>query len=435
MGGISGQFSISAKQRQLSWGTIVGKLYAVKRGAAIIRIPAARIGDRCVIYGDFNERIFATIVGFESSYYIAIPDQEIRDVAPGARVELLGRSSNLRVQGKLKGSVFRYNGERIIGSTVSSIDRTVHELNFTAPSAFERSPIVERFISGVAALDLILPLGIGQRLCIDSPAGIGKSTLLGMLAKNSQCDCVVIGLIGERGREVGDFLGRILGDAINKSVVVVATSDEPPMRKVKAAELTFQIAAKLRSNGDNVLLLVDSLTRIARAYRDLGLVCGETISRGGLTPNVYIQLPALLELAGNDKTGTMTSFFTVLSEGVSDSDLLSQEIRSLTDGHIVLNRELFNSGWRPAIDLLSSISRLDHVVATPQHLIGIAKVKKLISRLKDKTALLFGGQADEELKRAIDLEQKLSILLSQPLTHKINFEVKINEFYSLVSNI
>ena len=276
-----------------------------------------------------------------------------------------------------------------------------------APSPLKRSFIDKPLNTGVRSIDGLLTLGIGQRTGIFAPAGGGKSTLLSMIARHAKADVIVIALIGERGREVGEFIEHTLTkEGLKRSVLVVSTSDRPAMERLRAAYTATSIAEGFRSSGKNVLLLMDSVTRFARALREIGLSVGEPPVRRGFPSSVFAELPKLFERSGNDSKGTMTAFYTVLVEDEESNDPIAEEVRSLLDGHIVLTRKLAQENHYPAIDILKSTSRLLNQITTESHRSNIAKLRSLLSKYSEIEFLVQVGeyekgsdtQADEAIK-------------------------------------
>ncbi len=287
-----------------------------------------------------------------------MPYSDTEGLHPGSEVVATDRPVRVPVGNALEGRIINAIGSPIDGQGPL---RSEHQAGFkaSAPHPLERNPISQNFTTGIRAIDTFTPCGIGQRMGIFAGSGVGKSTLLGMIAGHSDADAVVIALIGERGREVREFIENDLNAAARaKSVVVVATSDEPPIMRLKGAYAAMAIAEQFRNEGKNVLLMMDSVTRFAMAQREVGLAVGELPATKGYTPSVFSTLPQLLERAGCDRDGAITGLFTVLVEGDDLSDPIADTVRSILDGHIVLSRQLADEGVYPAIDLLKSVSRL-----------------------------------------------------------------------------
>jgi ATP synthase in type III secretion protein N len=287
-----------------------------------------------------------------------------------------------------------------------------------APAALDRTPIDTALPVGVHAIDAMLTCGVGQRLGIFAPAGCGKSTLLSMLCRHAQVDVVVAALVGERGREVGDFIGEALSeDARARSVLVVATSDRPATERMKAAFVATTHAEYFAAQGRRVLLLVDSVTRLARAAREIGLAAGEPPTRRGFPPSVFAALPLLFERAGNLSAGSITAFYTVLEETDDGTDPISEEVRSLLDGHIVLSRKLAGKGHFPAIDVLQSISRLFEKVAAADQVRLARRLRELLQKFEEIEVLIRIGEfhkgVDALADTAVERREAINDLLRQ----------------------
>jgi len=296
-----------------------------------------------------------------------------------------------------------------------------------APSPLSRKPIESVFSTGVKAIDGMATIGIGQRVGIFATAGAGKSTLLAMLARAAVADVIVVALIGERGREVSEFIQDSLGpETLQKSVVVVATSDRPAMERVSAARVATSIAEAFREKGKNVLLLMDSVTRYARALREIGLSVGEPPVRRGFPPSVFADLPKLFERVGNDSNGSITAFYTVLSEDEEGLDPIAEETKSILDGHILLTHTLAERGHYPAIDVLGSTSRLFASMATAEHQSSAIAIRRLIDGYNQVELLVRMGEyvagQDLEADKAIEKEKEIAAFLQQSTMDSIPYE-------------
>jgi flagellum-specific ATP synthase len=305
------------------------------------------------------------------------------------------------------------------------------------PGPLERSPINSQLTTGVKIVDSFCPIGYGQRMAISASAGVGKSTLIGMITRNARVDATVIALVGERGREVGEFIDECLGpEGLARSILVVATSDESAGRRWMAPQLATAIAENLRDSGLNVLLVIDSLTRSARAIRDLGLSAGELPVRQGYTAAVYTQLPKLLERAGKTKTGSITGLYTLLSSSENEHDALSEEVRSLLDGHLILDSGMARSGIRPAIDPLQSLSRLAGRFIEPTLQVDIECILSAFKRLRnDRDIVLLGGTPDPELRAALELESQITSAISQGTRDCIDSAISYNIIRALAETL
>jgi flagellum-specific ATP synthase len=331
--------------------------------------PMAAVGEVCRIESArHDESTLAEVVGFRNHHLLLMPLGEIRGIHPGSEVIATGAPLHVAVGERLKGRVIDGLGQPLdgLGPIISE-----HSVPLTAPPPhpLKRERIRHVFRTGIKALDTFIPCGRGQRLGIFAGSGVGKSTLLGMMASQAEADVNVIALIGERGREVREFLEKDLDEAgRKKSVTIVATSNEPALARLKGAFLALAVAEYFRDLGQNVLLMMDSVTRFAMAQREIGLAVGEPPATRGYTPSVFSLLPQMLERAGTGARGAITGLFTVLVEADDMNDPIADSVRSILDGHIVLTRELATQNHYPAIDVLESVSRLTRDLLTPEQL-------------------------------------------------------------------
>lgn len=331
--------------------------------------PLAAVGEVChVLSGRHGGSTLAEVVGFRNHHLLLMPLGEIHGIHPGSEVIATGTPLRVAVGSALKGRVIDGLGNPIDGQGPIAAEQNVG-LKLSPPHPLKRQRISNVFQTGIKAIDTFIPCGRGQRLGIFSGSGVGKSTLLGMMASQAEADVNVIALIGERGREVREFLERDLDElGRKKSVVVVATSNEPALNRVKGAFLAMAIAEYFRDTGKNVLMMMDSVTRFAMAQREIGLAVGEPPTTRGYTPSVFSLLPQLLERAGTSEKGSITGLFTVLVEADDMNDPIADATRSILDGHIVLTRELATQNHYPAIDVLESVSRLNRDLLNPEQL-------------------------------------------------------------------
>lgn len=355
-------------------------------------VPGARVGEVCLIRSPRAADLLpAEVVGFRGGEVILMPLGDIHNVAMGAEVISTGTSLTVKVGEALLGRVLNGLGEPIDGKGVIE---GVPEYSIAArpPDPLARQRVTRTLGTGVRALDGLLTVGLGQRIGIFAAAGVGKSTLLGMLARNTEAEVNVIALVGERGREVRDFLEQDLGAAgLARSVVVVATSNEPSLVRLKAAYVATTIAEYFRDQGKRVLLMMDSVTRFARALREVGLAAGEPPARAGFPPSVFSELPKLLERTGNSDKGSITAFYTVLVEGDDMTEPIADETRSILDGHIVLSRSLAASGHYPAIDVGASVSRVMTIVARPEHVEAARALREVLATYERQKDLISIG--------------------------------------------
>lgn len=318
------------------------------------------------------------VIGFQQDRTLVCPLGDLAGIRRGQRVRLLQNRASVRVGESLLGRVVDGRGHPL-DSAGRCLLRRVQPLHGTLINPIDRPRIDMPLATGVRSIDVCLTCGHGQRMGIFAPPGVGKSTLLGMLARHAHVDVIVVGLIGERGREVREFLDRDLGPAGRKrSVVVVSTSDEPAPVRIRAALSALSYAEFFRDRGHRVLLLLDSLTRVAQAAREVGLAAGEPPTSRGYPPSVFSLLPRLVERAGRTRRGDLTAFFTVLEEGDQQSDVLSSAVRGVLDGHIALSAELAHRGQHPAVDLLASVSRCQPDLCTPDLQAAVNKARELL---------------------------------------------------------
>jgi type III secretion protein N (ATPase) len=352
----------------------------------------ARIGDLCELHlGDGTVHL-AEVTGLAREGAMLMPHGDLEGLSLGARVVALNRGYTVGVGDSLLGRVLNGFGDPIdnLGPLLNTRSVPVHG---SAPNALSRRPVRNVFSTGVRAIDSLLTLGEGQRVGVFAPAGVGKSTLAAMVVRAAEVDVCVVALIGERGREVGEFVNDTLGaEGMRRSVVVAATSDSSASERVNAGSVATAIAESFRDRGMRVLLVMDSVTRLARALREIGLATGEPPTRRGFPPSVFALLPRLLERAGNGAVGSITALYTVLMEGEDDADPIAEEVRSILDGHIVLTRAIAQTPLYPAIDMLDSLSRLMPAICSPEHLAAAQRVRALLARHKEIELLLQVGE-------------------------------------------
>ena len=381
-------------------------------------IPA-RIGQQCrIVDARTGMTLGAEVVGFADGHALLVPLAPLHGVTLDAEVEVLDDGGTVRVGPALMGRVLDAFGAPLDGRPLPAGLEAV-PLHADAPAALDRPPISEAFATGVRAIDGLLTVGVGQRLGVFAAAGGGKSTLLGMLARQASADVIVIALIGERGREVREFIDDNLGpEGLARSVLVVSTSDRPAMERARAAQAATAIAEGFRAQGARVMLLMDSVTRYARALREIGLSIGEPPVRRGFPPSVFAELPRLFERAGNDGRGSITAFYTVLLEDEDSADPVAEEVRSILDGHLVLSRQLGQANHYPAIDVLASVSRTFGRVAGPTHRASAARVRALMAKHAEIRFLLQVGEyragSDALADEAIARWPEINALLRQP---------------------
>ena len=380
--------------------------------------PMASVGEICRIESQVTgQSTEAEVVGFRDRKLLLMPLGEVQGICPGSEVIATGHSLRVPVGDELLGRVLNGLGQPL--DDLGEIPRqSVAELNLNAPHPLRRERITVPFVTGVKAIDTFTPLGRGQRMGIFAGSGVGKSTLMGMMASQAEADVNVIALIGERGREVRDFIERDLDEeGRKKSVIVVAISNDPALARVKGTFLAMTIAEYFRSKGKNVLLMMDSITRFAMAQREIGLAIGEPPSARGYTPSVFSLLPQLLERAGNNEHGSITGLFNVLVEGDDINDPVADAARSILDGHLVLSRELAAQNHYPAIDVLDSVSRLAHDLLDAGKRKSMGEAREMLAIHKKSRDLISIGAyqsgSNPKIDRSIELHNPLNEFLQQ----------------------
>ncbi len=349
----------------------------------------AAVGETLSIIASPTQSLDVEVVGFRSGRLLATPLGPLAGVRPGARVARRNRGATVPVSDALLGRVLDAFGRPLDGGA-PIVARKTRSVQASPPSPFERRPIDHRLATGVRVIDGLLPLGIGQRMGIFAGAGVGKSTLLGMICRSSQADVNVVALIGERGRELNDFVRNALGpEGLKRSVVVTATSDQPPLVRARGAEAATAIAEHFRDQGKSVLLVMDSVTRYAMALREAALAAGEPPATKGYPPSVFAALPRLLERAGTaGGAGVITALYTVFVEGDDLGDPVADAVRGVLDGHIVLSRELADAGHFPAVDVLKSVSRLAQDIASQSDLASANALRSILAAYHDAKDLI-----------------------------------------------
>jgi FliI/YscN family ATPase len=350
--------------------------------------PAVAVGDFCEVQAFSGRTIRTQVIGFRDGRVLSMPLEETDGLQMGDDILARTEQSRLPVGPGLLGRVLDGFGQPIDGGPPLNSEET-YDLYSQPPNPLEREHITEPLVTGVRAIDSLLPCGKGQRIGLFGGSGVGKSTLLGAMCKHNAADVVVIALIGERNREVKAFLEHELGaEGRKRAVVVVATSDRPAPLRVRAPFVALAISEYFRDQGKNVLLVMDSVTRLAMAQREIGLAAGEPPSQKGYTPSVFNILPKVFERAGNFQKGSITGFFTVLVEGDDFNEPICDAVRGILDGHIILSRQLGSAGHYPAIDILNSVSRLQSKVSTQPQLAAARKVREALSLYRDSEDLI-----------------------------------------------
>ncbi len=388
----------------------------------------AAVGDRCRISNTANPSVEAEVVGFSGDSLFLMPTDEPHGLSPNARVTPLGKSGDVGVGAGLLGRVLDGSGKPLDSKGPLKIESRV-PLKGKIVNPLQRAPIRETLDVGVRSINSFLTVGRGQRLGLFAPSGVGKSVLLGMMTRFTEADVIVVGLIGERGREVKEFIEQSLGDeGLDRSVVVATPADDPPLMRLHGAMLATSIAEYFRDCGHNVLLLMDSLTRFAQAQREIALTIGEPPATKGYPPSVFARLPQLVERAGNgaEGGGSITAFYTVLTEADAQNDPIADSARAILDGHIVLSRQLADGGMYPAIDIEQSISRAMNQITLEQHQSIANKLKKLFSLYEQNRDLINVGAyqsgSDQQLDMAIKMHPYILQFLAQGINEKVTFQ-------------
>ncbi|MDX2153466.1 MAG: type III secretion system ATPase SctN [Bryobacteraceae bacterium] len=368
-------------------------------------LPEAFVGEVCLIFtGRSRVPLRSEVVGFHDGDVLLMPLGEAANIGPSSEVVPTGSCLTVRVGPQLLGRVLNGLGDPIDEALRGPLAAAgEYPVTNRPPDPLRRRRVLQPLQTGVRAIDGVLTCGEGQRVGLFAAAGVGKSTLLGMIARNTEADVNVITLVGERGREVRDFLEHDLGeDGLRRSVIVCATSDQPSLVRLKAAYVGTAIAEYFRDQGKRVVLMMDSVTRFARAQREIGLACGEPPARAGYTPSVFAELPKLLERTGNSDRGSITAFYTVLVAGDDMNEPVADEVRSILDGHLILSRDLAAEGHYPAIDVLQSASRVMTAVAPPEHVKAAMRLRGLLAAYEKQRDLILLGAYQKGSDRRVD---------------------------------
>jgi flagellum-specific ATP synthase len=392
--------------------------------------PLCSIGDCCEIVDAAGKRYAGEVIGFRGQRVLAMPVEGIEGIRHGDTVVGLGRAPDFPAGEGLIGRVLDGVGNALddAGPLCVSGREPIHR---APPAAMDRLPIRQSLSTGVRALDAMLTVGLGQRIGIFGGSGVGKSTLIGMMTRNTSADVVVVGLVGERGREVGEFLEDSLGvEGRRRAVVIVSTSDQSPLLRMRAALAATSVAENFAAEGKDVLLVLDSLTRFAMAARDVGLAAGEPPTAKGYTPSVFNRVAKLVERAGRFRRGSITAFYTVLMEGDDQQDPVVDAVRSFVDGHVMLSRALASEGWYPPIHVIDSISRLMPAIVSTEHLQAAGALRRLMV-LHDRASDLirigaYKAGTDADLDRAISLQPVIRTLLTQNASQRTSLDETVD---------
>lgn len=405
------------------------------------RGPNAKIGDLCLIEtkNTYKPYIQGEVVGFKEGRILLMPLEEMYNLSPGCKVFNTGEPFRVNVGPELLGRVLDGLGNPI-DSRFEISDNIKFHTHAHAPHPLDRKDITDPIALGVKAIDGFITIGKGQRVGIFAGSGVGKSTLLGMIARNTEADMSVIALIGERGREVRDFIDNALGrEGLKRAVVVVSTSEQPAMLKIKAALVATSIAEYFRKEGKNVLLMMDSLTRVAMSLREVGLAVGEPPANRGYTPSVYAFMPKLLERSGTSEFGSITGLYTVLVEGDDFNEPVSDMVRGLLDGHIMLDRALAEQNHFPAIDVQGSISRLMMSIVSKEHRLAAGKIRDLMAVYRKSEDLINIGAyvqgTNPKLDKAIALKGEIDALVKQDVGERFEFNQTVEKIFGISNRI
>jgi len=422
---------------QISPVTVCGQVKRVVGMVIEAQGPNVSVGGLCEIEVPGGKNLLAEVVGFRDERVLLIPFGDPRGVEPGSKV-FLRPETGVKVGEALLGRVLDALGDPLDGRPLPPLSEN-YPLYAEPLKPFERDRIKEPLDVGIRAINALLTVGKGQRVAIMAGSGVGKSTLLGMMARHTKADVNVIALIGERGREVREFLERDLGEeGLSRSVVVVATSDQPPPLRMRGAYLAMAIAEYFRDKGADVLVMMDSLTRFCMAGREVGLAVGEPPTARGYTPSVFAALPRLLERAGPKMNGgSITGFYTVLVEGDDFNEPVADAVRSIVDGHIVLTRELAHQGHYPAIDVLQSVSRVMRDIVSREQIEAAKKLINILAVYRRAEDLINIGAyvrgSNPEIDKALAKIEAVNSFLRQDVEEKAPFEASLKRLLEVVS--
>jgi flagellum-specific ATP synthase len=397
------------------------------------------VGECCEIQDQSGQTHLAEVTGFRGSNVLSMPVGTTEGIRFGNQVSAMGVHPEIEVGPALMGRVLNALGAPIDDGRPLAVSQML-ALDGVVRSPLDRVPIRTPLGTGIRVLDGLLTVGRGQRVGIFGGSGVGKSTLIGMMTRNTEADVTVVGLVGERGREVGEFLEDSLGEAGRaRSVVVVSTSDQSPLMRMRAALAATTIAEYFAAQGKHVLLVLDSLTRFAMAAREIGLAAGEPPTNKGYTPSVFTRLAKLVERTGQFRVGSITAFYTVLMEGDDQQDPLVDAVRSLLDGHVVLSRALAAEGWYPPIELLDSISRLMPAVTQPAHREQAGLLRKLLAvyaRSEDLVRIgAYKPGSDPDLDRALRSRDAMRAFMTQEAREQVRFGDSVRRLAQLAAEI
>lgn len=417
---------------------VIGKVVQVVGLIIEAQVGGVSVGDLCSIRIEKDNReAYAEVVGFREKRVLLMPLGSTAGISPGAQVTAAGKPLMVKVGSEVLGRVLGGLGEPIDGKGPISNDNE-YPLDADPPDPVKRPRITEVMRVGVRAIDGMLTVGRGQRIGVFAGSGVGKSTIMGMIARNAEADVNVIALVGERGREVRDFIEESLGEeGLKKSIVIAATSDQPPLIRLKAAFVGTAIAEYFRNQGKKVILMMDSVTRFAMAQREIGLAAGEPPTTKGYTPSVFALLPRLMERSGTSVTGSITAFYTILVEGDDFNEPIADHSRSILDGHIVLSRALAARNHYPAIDVPHSVSRLMVNLVTDEHKQAGGKLREVLARYSEAEDLINIGAyvkgSNPKIDYAISKIDQVNNFLKQGTFDKVKYEETVKKLIAIFS--
>jgi flagellum-specific ATP synthase len=426
------------KVRRASVYRVKGKVKELTGLIVRAVVPNVSVGELVYIYVQNRDKtIKSEVVGFQGNDVLLMPLGDLEGIGPGNEVIPSGDCLRVPVGNQLLGRVLDGLGDPADEDTHGPLEITEHyPVHNTPPDPLKRRRIKETMSVGVKSIDAMLTTGEGQRVGIFAAAGVGKSTLLGMIARNTEAEINVIALIGERGREVRDFIEGDLGaEGLKRSVVICATSDQPALVRAKAAYVATAIAEYYRDQGKKVLLMMDSVTRFARALREIGLAVGEPPARQGFTPSVFSTLPKLLERTGNSDKGSITAFYTILVEGDDMNEPVADEVRSILDGHIVMSRDLANQAHFPAIDVSQSVSRVMTNIVGDEHNYAARKLKEVVANYEKERDLILIGAYESGSNPAVDYAIEMIDDVNEFLKQAVEDKIDLNEAVEQLINL
>ncbi len=405
-----------------------------------VKLPGLKVGDLCYIETNTGEKKPAEVQAFKGEVAQLLLLLDGNGIGQGSTVVSTGRPITIPVGDFLLGRLINPMGEPIDGKPMDISGAMWRSIEGPPPGPFERPIITEQFSTGVRAIDACMTMGCGQRLGLFAGSGVGKSTLLGMIARNSDADVNVVALIGERGREVKEFVEDSLGEeGMAKSVLVCSTGDQPPLIRQKALLTATAVCEYFRDQGKKVFLMTDTVTRCAMAGREVGLSLGEPPTMKGYPPSIFSWLQKVLERAGNSPKGSVTALYTVLMEGDDISDPIVDIVRGIVDGHIFLSRKVAESNHYPAIDVLGSISRLMSAIATPEHKEAAAKMRKILAMYRENKDLIDVGMyqpgSNPKLDIAIEMMPQVNAFLQQRTSDSVTMETTIQTLVDMMSGV